>query len=192
MASSSLARWRTSRAQQLDEIEAAHAAVGGTKRGRRWATREVNHAYTVMISSQFQGFCRDLHSESIDYIVSSVRPASLQNVLRAEFTLDRKLDRGNPNPGNVGSDYGRLGVSLWPRARARDSRTSIRMDRLEELSAWRNAIAHQDFAPKQPLEPATITLKTVKQWRRSCNGLAGTFDRVMSAHVAKFTGTAPW
>ena len=28
-----------------------------------------HHAYAMLISSQFQGFCRDFHSECVDYAV---------------------------------------------------------------------------------------------------------------------------
>ena len=40
---------------------------------------------TMLLSSQFQGFCRDLHSEGVDHIVRSVTPLQLRAVLRAEF-----------------------------------------------------------------------------------------------------------
>jgi hypothetical protein len=53
--------WITTRADALGEIEQAHAAVGGTGRGRRYATQQINQAYAVMLASQFQGYCRDLH-----------------------------------------------------------------------------------------------------------------------------------
>ena len=110
MPSNSLQRWNTTRVQELDQIANAHLQVGGGARGRRYATQQINHAYTMLLSSQFQGFCRDLHSEAVDHIARSVTPIPLRAVLRAEFTLHRKLDRGNPNPGNIGSDFNRLGL----------------------------------------------------------------------------------
>ena len=58
----------------------------------------------MLLSSQFQAFCRDLHSESIDYLVTVV-PAALQDALLVEFLLNRTLDRGNPHPGGIGSDF---------------------------------------------------------------------------------------
>lgn len=97
MPSNSLLHWRQSQRSKLNEIMDAHRAVGGTGRGRRYATEQVNHAYAVLLSSQFQGFCRDLHSECVQHIVQRV-PAPLQNVVRGEFVRDRKLDRGNPIP----------------------------------------------------------------------------------------------
>lgn len=63
MPSKSLDLWRTTRSDTLDEIVAAHRSVGGQDRGRRFATQQINCAYTKLLSSQFQGFCRDLHSE---------------------------------------------------------------------------------------------------------------------------------
>src|SRR4051812_4398750 len=103
MPSSSLTRWRNQRGDALDEIENAHASVGGTARGRRFATQQINYSYAALLSSHFQGFCRDLHSECIDHIVAAI-PEQLQGFLRVELVWNRALDRGNPHPGAIGSD----------------------------------------------------------------------------------------
>jgi hypothetical protein len=125
-------------------MEAAHAALGGTGPGRRHATQQINQAYAVMLSSQFQLFCRDLHTEAADVLTQAVGVPDVRlTILRAALTEGRKLDFGNPNPGNIGSDFDRLGLSFWGElghafpdiARLRNS--------LEELNRWRNAIAHQ-------------------------------------------------
>jgi hypothetical protein len=42
MPSNSFVRWSGARAVALDEIENAHAMVGGTDRGRRYATQQIN------------------------------------------------------------------------------------------------------------------------------------------------------
>src|SRR5215213_214748 len=106
MPSNSLIRWRRERADALDEIESAHAVIGGTQRGRRYATRQINYAYAALLSSHFQGFCRDLHSECVDHIAAPM-PQSLRAFVRAEFFWNRKVDRGNPHPGAVGEDFDR-------------------------------------------------------------------------------------
>lgn len=191
MPSASLQGWQSRRARELDEIEAAHAAVGGCGRGRRWATEQINHAYVVLVSSQFQGFCRDLHSESVDLLARTISPASLRNVLRAEFVFGRSLDRGNANPANIESDFKRLGVAFWPQVETHDRRNSNRRRSLENLSRWRNAIAHQDFGPSR-LTPARLGLGTVRSWRGACDGLARSFDRVLNRYLASVLGTAPW
>ncbi|HQU43183.1 MAG TPA: hypothetical protein PK867_10240, partial [Pirellulales bacterium] len=81
----------------LDELEAAHRSVGGTGRGRRYATQQINQAYAALLSSQFQGFCRDLHRECADYLVQSLTGV-LARAFGALLGENRKLDRGNPTP----------------------------------------------------------------------------------------------
>ena len=93
MTSKPLRDWAKARAAQLDEIRAAHTAVGGSSSGRRYATQQINQAYLVMLSGQFQGFCRDLHGEAADYVVNAA-PAAIQNVIRRQFMSGRCLDRG--------------------------------------------------------------------------------------------------
>src|SRR5262245_56081506 len=107
MPSRSLQQWEGRRATALDELQAAHAAIGGHGRGLRYATQQINHSYAVLLSSQFQAFCRDLHSEAVDHLVQALAPATARIVLHARFTEGRQLDKGNPNPGNIGSDFGR-------------------------------------------------------------------------------------
>jgi hypothetical protein len=191
MPSTSLRTWAGPRAANLDEIEAAHAALSGSGRGRRWATEQVNHAYAVLLSSQFQAFCRDLHSECIGSLARAVSNQPIAKIVRVEFLFARRLDRGNPTPGNIGADFGRLGVDFWPQVQHVDVRNSIRQRRLEQLSDWRNAIAHQDFGRTQLL-PTKLHLSTIRGWRKSCDSLAECFDRVMRGYLASATGLEPW
>jgi hypothetical protein len=192
MPSLSLQHWLTARAAALDEIESAHQLIGGTGPGRRYATQQINQAYAVLLASQFQGFCRDLHTECTDHLVRAVAPASLQPILRLEFELHRRLDVGNPNPGNIGADYNRLGLNFWGRVEAEHARNPSRKAALEALNAWRNAIAHQDFDPARLGGRTTLHLHEVRAWRSACDGLARSFDTVMGAHLRTATGAAPW
>ena len=139
MASRSLDRWHTVRAQELDEIETAHTAISGTGRGRRYATQQVNHAYAMLLSSQFQGFCRDLHSECPDHFVQAILPPSIRFAIRAEWLLHRRLDQANPTPGNIGADFNRFGLRFWNEVIALDRRNERRRMGLEALNGWRNA-----------------------------------------------------
>src|SRR5204862_5713960 len=102
MPSLAFQHWLGVRLAALDEIENAHRLVGGTGPGRRYATQQINQAYAMLVVAQYQGFCRDLHSECVDHLLRPVTSASLLLVLRTEFLTNRKLDRGNPNPGNIG------------------------------------------------------------------------------------------
>lgn len=190
MPSSALEQWETTRREALDEIKAAHKAVGGTARGRRFATLQVTHAYAMLLSSQFQGFCRDLHTESVDVIVSRIAHASLGNVVSVALTQGRKLDQGNPNPGNLGSDFSRLGLKFWPAVDALDARNPRRRDVLERINTWRNAIAHQDWT-KVPGQSRRLHLKSVQGWRSACSALATSFDRAVGAHLGSLAGAPP-
>jgi hypothetical protein len=192
MPSLALQSWQTTRAALLDEIESAHRSVGGTGPGRRTATQQLNFAYAVLLSSHFQGFCRDLHSECTDALARSITPASLRVTVQTEWRRGRKLDQGNPNPGNIGADFNRFGVVFWMTVRSADARNAQRQSLLEALNEWRNAIAHQDFDPAKLGGTTTLQLATVRTWRTACNGLAHSFDAVMREHIRINVGAPPW
>lgn len=191
MPSQPLQIWLKDRLRTLDELEQAHRGVGGTGPGRRYATQQVNHAYAVLLSAQFQGFCRDLHDECVNGLVQSISPASIRDALEESLVWNRKLNTGNPNPGNIGSDFNRLGLKFWVEVRKVDARNDARVDRLEDLNRWRNAIAHQDFDPRV-VGSGVLRLERVREWRSACEGLAISFDRVMRVHLHNSTGILPW
>src|SRR5438128_434085 len=191
MPSNSLIRWTGERADALDEIENAHVMVGGTERGRRFATQQINYSYVGLLSSHFQGFCRDLHSECIDHIVAIV-PPQLRGFLRLEFVWNRSLARGNPHPGAIGSDFNRLGVDFWKEVCGLDGRNERRRQLLQELIDWRNAIAHQDFDPVAPQGTPTLHLARVRGWRSAANALARHFDQATYNYLRAVLGGAPW
>ncbi len=192
MPSLSLQKWATIRSSELDEIEKAHSSVGGTTRGRRYATQQINQAYAVLLSSQFQGFCRDLHSECVDSLAEAVTPATFETILHTALAQNRKLDMGNPNPGNICADFNRFGLPFWGRIVAYDARNSDRRLHLERLNAWRNAIAHQDFDPARLGGTTSLRLGTVRSWRQASHHLAVSFDAVMQAHITFLVGVSPW
>jgi hypothetical protein len=193
MASLALERWRADRATSLDEIETAHRSVGGSGPGRRSTTQQLNQAYALLLSSQFQGFCRDLHTECARAFARILPSADLQTVVAEGLWLGRKLDGGNPNPGNIGADFNRFGLAFWPAIDAAHARNPRRKLLLEQMNRWRNAIAHNAFDPGmlrggQPL----LSLAEVRRWRKACDGLARWFDRTMALHLRAMTGANPW
>jgi hypothetical protein len=167
MSSRSLLTWRGVATRALDEIEAAHMAVGGRGRGRRYATQQINQAYAVMLSSQFQRFCRDLHSEAVDALAGTISSLIVRDIFRSQMTGARKLDTGNPNPGNVGSDFGRLGMNFWPALSALNTRNIDRRS-------------------------VELRLSQVRRWRASCGALATQFDVVVAQRLTTILGVAPW
>jgi hypothetical protein len=191
MPSRSLAVWRDTSAQALDEIEAAHRAVGGIARGRRYATQQINQAYAVLLSSQFQKYCRDLHSEAADHLAASVA-MPLRSIFRDQLTSNRKLDKGNPNSGNLGSDFGRFGMEFWTKVSRLDQRNKARKEQLEVLNEWRNAIAHQDFDPTKLGRRLELRLADVRRWRSACFALTDQFDYAVADYLAIILGRKPW
>jgi hypothetical protein len=191
MPSNSYQHWSAERSASLDEIENAHASVGGTGPGRRYATQQINQAYAVLLASQFQGFCRDLHTECAEHLIAAT-PAELRRIIRTQFLWGRALDRGNPNSGNVGSDFNRFVMNFWTEVLAEHNQNARRRQYLDQLNSWRNAIAHQDFDPAQLGGTTILHLATVRQWRSSLNGLAVSFDNVMRAHLQGLLGAPPW
>jgi hypothetical protein len=186
-------QWVTTRAAALDEIARAHIAVGGTRRGRRYATQQLNRLYAVLLASEFQGFCRDLHSECVDHLIRVIAPPSgLVRYLRDELTRGRQLDRGNAHPGSIGADFGRFDIKVWVEVAKIDPQNAGRRLSLEALNNWRNAVAHQDFTPSQLGGTTVLRLAQVRRWRASCRRLARALDEVMRLHLQTMTGTPPW
>jgi hypothetical protein len=192
MTSAAYRKWLAERLPALDQLVEAHRALEGGGRGRRYATKQINHAYAVLLCSQFQGFARDLHSEAVDHLAGQVRPAVLGTLVRKSLTEGRKLDRGNANPGNLGNDFQRLGIRLWPLVQQRSRWSAGRQQKLELANTWRNAIAHQDFTDTRVSSDGTLHLATVRNWRNALEHLALDIDEVVEAELLNLTGTSPW
>jgi len=144
-----------------------------------------------LLSSQFQGFCRDLHTECVNHIVSLAFP-NLQPIARTEFLWNRSLGRGNPNPGAIGTDFKRLGIDFWDEVYLQDMRNQRRRELLEELLVWRNAIAHQDFDSVALNGNPILHLSAVRGWRSALNALARSFDQTMCQYLQSLLGANPW
>jgi hypothetical protein len=183
-------RWATAGAAALDQVEAAHTAISAAGRGG-FATRQVNHAYALLLSAEFQGFCKDLHRECVEHLLTAIA-ATLHDLVRTQLLLNRLLDRGNPNPGNIGSDFGRFGIKFWREVAAAEPRATGWRQQLEQLNLWRNAIAHNDYDPTKLGSRMVLTVVVVRSWRRACRRLARAFDAVLSAYLRVKVGTAPW
>ncbi len=185
--------WLGERSAGLDEIEGAHRVIRGSGSGRRAATQQLNQAYAVLLSSQFQGFCRDLHAECADLLGLTAGASMSQAIYVRNLRFARKLDAGNPNPGNIGADYNRLGLAFWSAVDGDHARNPRRKALLERMNRWRNAIAHNSFdADMCRATRPTLSLAEVQDWRKACDGLARSFDNVLRAHLLSVTAAAPW
>lgn len=192
MPSRSLRTWQVDSHRALDEIEAARRAVSGAGRGRRFAVQQINHAYVVLLSSHFQQFCRALHTECVEHLIGAPQYAAIRLIVYNSLVYGRKLNWGNANAGNIGSDYAQLGLDIWSNVHAASPRSEQRQKKLEQLNLWRNAVAHHDFDKPRLGGRRECTLSEIREWRRACNALALDFDRVARAYLIGVTGQAPW
>jgi hypothetical protein len=193
--SRALDEWRSDGVARLDEVAAAHLAIGGTGSGRRTTTQQVNNAYIVILASQFQAFARNLHTEAAN-ILATTLPLYLRSILLSNLTSNRQLDRGNAQSGSLGADFGRLGMAFWNDVYARDARNQGRRHKLDQLNIWRNAVAHHDyrFTPDQLviLGDSRATLNWVRNWRSGLEALAGNIDDAVREYLVRLTGAAVW
>lgn len=184
MPSDSFVRWSGEDRRTLDAFDAA-CLTGGLDRD---TTRHLNYSYTVLLSAYFQGFCRALHEECLTHFLARIGPVERHVALREALTTMRKLDRGNPNPGNIGSDFGVFGLSFWDEVDHFEPRNEDRRKALLDLNEWRNAISHNDFT--RLLNARPLRLGQVRRWRSACNGLTASFDEVMRRQLLVIAGSA--
>lgn len=192
MASLALVMWQASRSTALDEFEEIHRMIGKAGTGTQHARQQVNQAYILMLSGQFQGYCRDLHSEGADHLAANLQPIALRGVVSVEFQFARKLDTGNPNSGNIGSDFNRFGLDFWQEVLDFGRNMKAHQSALKTINEWRNAIAHQNFDPAKLGGSAVLRHAQIKIWRKSCDALTVAFDAVLSRYLTRMTGIQSW
>lgn len=195
MPSSALASWSGDRSKRLDRLEKAHESVRPRGPGRKWETDELSQAILLRLATEFQGFCRSLHDECVDAVAATCGSATSDRIFRLALIRDRTLDRGNASPGNLGDDFGRLGMAFWPDISARYPRRGAHWNRtVHLLNTARNGIAHDDNAKLAELQSSgwPLTLTTARRWRRTLNGTAHGMDTVCAEYLAEIVGEAPW
>ena len=174
-------------------FDAHKAAEGSGAPGRRWRTEQINWALALLLAAEFQGFARDLHDEAgaTFALEGGIGNSTLESILKARVTQNRQLDRGNANPGNLGSDFKILGLDLWADLAEGWPAKKPRWNAyLAELNTARNAIAHSNSGEIASLG---VNLRAVKKWHRSLDGLASAMDDVVGKHLKDlFKISDPW
>ena len=196
MPSVALRHWTTTRRSRIDELYAAHVAVGGSGRGRRTATRQVNWAITLQLAGEFQGYARELHAEAADIFVlrSNFVGGPYETAFRNLLVFNRKLDKGNATKSNLKQDFTRLGFDVLDQISSSYLRGSTWLDSLEKLNTARNGIAHSDLGKiAEATEGRSLDLALVRNWDASMRALAKALDTVTAKNIAALTkGRRPW
>lgn len=196
--SQSLARWTLDRSAALDRLERVHSRVTGGLSGRPRDVTELNHALFLRLAAEVQGYCRDLHDETAEAMCTPAEVANeqLRDTFRASLTAGRKLDAGNAGPGNIGTDWTRLGISIWSELSEAYPSSKGAADwnkRLEWLNGARNGIAHNDPVKiAQAHSEHPLTLYTFRVMRRRFDRFAAALDVVTRAYLKSATGVTPW
>ena len=192
--SRALEHWMTIRSCEFAELDHARILLERDDRGRHYANRQLVFDFVILLSSQFQGFCRELHFEVADNMADallSVHPRGAA-ALRTRLVAGRKLDQGNPNSGNIGSDFSRIVGDFWSAVERDDSDAVAAKAQLEQLAQWRNAIAHNDFSADRLGSRQVLTLAQVQIWRGGCDYLATRFDAVLRGFLVQWHRPNVW
>lgn len=195
MSSTALAMWRSSGLARLAELEAVHANLTGTGPGRRWGTTQLNRSLFLALVAQFQSYCRDLHDEAAQVFIGQASPAQMVT-LKVLVVQGRRLDTHNPRRSTLGHDFVRVGITLVDDLKAAGPQVGDRLDTLDRVVDYRNAIGHGDETKIASLEASgdiKATKRSYEQHRRTLNALAGTMDDVVADKLARSLGIPrPW
>lgn len=147
---SALEAWQTTRRQALDSLVLARQTIGTNYSDHSASVGivgNIDRALYPLLAAEFQGFCRDLHGETVAAIIDEAAwpTEQLSRVSAVAMQDKRGLDRKNPASSVIGDDFRSLGLPLWQRVQAAhpedypDWRQS-----LDTLVNIRNAVSHSD------------------------------------------------
>jgi hypothetical protein len=144
--------WFGSRRANINELLRAHATIGNVGRGagpgrpRTAGTEQLNEALVLRVTTEFQGFVRDLLDLATIKVVrsSGCGPAYQAQIITA-MTRNRSIDRGNPRLDAIEADMSRLGLqTIRQHLRAKNFSHADDVAWLQKLVELRNALAHDD------------------------------------------------
>jgi hypothetical protein len=187
MPSASLVRWQTDRLPSLAELDTQCTATLALARPNPRLAEENLRGYVVLLSAHFQGFARDLHSQTAQVITSKVRP-SLQPLIQAHFSAHRALDHGNPNAENIAKDFDRFGLDLKAKL-ASDPANAPRLQHLAALNKWRNVAAHHSTTLPAGI---LLTLAALHRWQAACDELTVALDGIVYNQLSTTLRRKPW
>ncbi|MFJ2840016.1 hypothetical protein ACIO52_32040 [Nocardia sp. NPDC087230] len=188
--SPALQKWLSDRSDRLDELVAVHGKVVDGRRGRQYATQQLNHALFVALAGEFQGYCRDLHEDAAWVMTDGLEPLGDPRIpiLRNALLRGRKLDGGNAQSGSIGNDFTSIGLDFWPAVQAMypAKRDDWRVH-IDKLNKARNGIAHRDETKLREIQEP-LTLGTFKKWRVKLKAFVAGMDRVVEAYLQTTAG----
>lgn len=181
----------------MDGLLDVHEQVRNARGGPGIGADQIQLALIRLLTSEFQGFARDLHDEGIAVVhdqMAGWNPVWAR-VVEQLLRNGRDLDRRNASPSALASDFDRFGLNLWPDLIRRDGRHARWHGSLERLNLARNAIAHDDVGKFRRLhgDGVALDLHAFHAWRRAAEAVAVGIDRLLAEHLAEtLCPRVPW
>lgn len=153
---------------------AAHQAVGGPNRGRRFEVVGLNRAAVVMLAAHFEGYLEDVFREAFLALPGGLDPAHVVS----RFS--------NPSPTNINKLFSVIGMTKpttsvrWQGA----SNESV-LRNLNGLVETRHRIAHGVLG-------VPVYKQEVERYRRYVEGFSRRFDGLVGDRIEQATGARPW
>lgn len=201
--SPALVEWFHSRRANIDELARAHALVGSVGRGAgpgrppKAGTEQINEALVLRVTTEFQGFVRDLLDLAVIRLVrGSGCAVPFQAQVITAATRNRMIDRGNPHLDAIREDFGRLGLTgLGAQLAVTNTSHAADVSSLKQLVELRNALAHDDRDKLLTLERQGIraTRAQATAARASLGRMARALDKLVWDHLLSLFPTSdPW
>ena len=170
MPSAALIRWQTERMSRLGYVDVHCAGLFASSPlappGSSASSvplpapsplaQESLQGYVMLLSGHFQGFCRDLYTESSQVCAATV-PAGLKPTIQAQFAAGLKLNTGNPTVDNIRKDFQRFGFLVDLRKCRSGERCQDDSPRTLELLAKYRRPSKGDFGSgRRPRGPCSV------------------------------------
>lgn len=193
MGSAAKQEWDTVARARLDALEQVQREVAG--RVPPWAAEHLARGLFVILLAHFQTYARDLHDDAIEVHVAHANPRQA-SILRDLARQGRDLDRKNPRPAALGSDFARLSIPVVGRVRAFGPASAQALWSLDLLATFRNAVAHGNEGEVAGLVAhgdIAPTLRSFREQRGHLDTLVGSMDIVVPAELAdRLQVPPPW
>jgi len=189
MTSPALAAWRSSRLVRLDRLLAVHPNSTGSATDPAVA-EEWTHALILRLASEFQGFCRDLHSDVSEAVALTLAASDeeVRLLILVGLTTDRALNGRSADPQTLANDFARFRITLWPELEKRHPRAApVWRESLRLLHAARNGVVHDDLdkLANVQAEGWGIDITSVLRWRNQLDETVTALHDVVIAEISE-------
>lgn len=195
MTSPALTTWQSSRLSRLDRLIALHPDSAGSTTDPAVA-EEWTQALVLRLSSEFQGFCRDLHNDLARTIARALTgwDEKTRSLVFAGLTRGRALEQKSASAETIRADFDRLSVDLLLLLSTHPRAGPQWTGELGQLHRARNGVVHDDpdKIKKLKKEGRELSLATVIRWRNWVDGLVEAMDDVTSSRMSELFGMIRW